>query len=218
MSTTVVTLVVLAAAVVLLAVLVYGAVRKRRSQRLHEQFGPEYGRTQERLGSRRQAERHLIDVRDRRQRVQVRPLTSDELERYQSEWYRVQATFVDLPAEAVAEADLLVSRIMRDRGYPVDDFEERADMVAADHPGVVEHYRFAHAVRVRQAQGTVDTETLREALVHYRALAEHLLDPRQAAAQAPAPAQSTPAPQPNATAQQPPPSEPPRQGGGHLPH
>ena len=93
-------------------------------------------------------------------------------------WQGVQQRFVDAPAESVAEADVLVMQVMRDRGYPVDDFERRAADVSVDHPDVVEHYRSAHAVAGRSRADGSDTEELRGAVVHYRALFEALLEDR----------------------------------------
>ena len=85
-------------------------------------------------------------------------------------------TFVDQPGPAVAEADELVSEVMRERGYPVsEDFEQRAADVSVDHPVVVEHYRAAHGISVRAPQGDAGTEDLRQAMVHFRALFDELL-------------------------------------------
>ena len=37
---------------------------------------------------------------------------------------------------------------MRDRGYPVEDFDDRAAIISVDHPVVVERYRRAHTIVV----------------------------------------------------------------------
>lgn len=87
-----------------------------------------------------------------------------------------QATFVDSPDTATREADLLVAEVMRDRGYPMDDFEQRAANISVDHPDVVNHYRSAHRVSLANENGEATTEELREAMVHYRALFDRLLD------------------------------------------
>jgi hypothetical protein len=86
------------------------------------------------------------------------------------DWQTTQAAFVDDPAVAVTDADRLIQRAMRERGYPVDDFEERAALVSVDHPLVVERYRRAHAVADANALGTASTESLRQAIQDYRAL------------------------------------------------
>jgi hypothetical protein len=65
---------------------------------------------------------------------------------------------------------------MEARGYPVGDFEQRAADVSVDHPQVVEEYRAADAIAERHARGQADTEDLRQAMVHYRALFDDLLE------------------------------------------
>jgi hypothetical protein len=82
----------------------------------------------------------------------------------------VQARFVDDPGGAVQEADTLIQSVMRERGYPVDDFEQRAADISVDHPHVVENYREGH----RLSSG--GTEQQRQAMVHYRALFDELVD------------------------------------------
>jgi len=83
---------------------------------------------------------------------------------------------VDAPETALRESDLLVTRVMRDRGYPMEEFDQRAADVSVDHPEVVENYRAAHAVYERLEAGDSDTEALRQAMVHYRALFQELLE------------------------------------------
>lgn len=165
-------------AVLAIALVVAGVViaRQRRSQRLQEGFGPEYGRALTEKGDRRAAEAELLERRDRRARLDIRELDPRSRERYAERWRDVQRTFVDDPRVAVGEADRLVSEVMRDRGYPVEeDFERRAADVSVDHPTVVENYRAAHAISLRAARGEAETEDLRQALVHFRALFEELL-------------------------------------------
>ena len=163
--------------VVVLIVLAALAMRSRSRARLQERFGPEYEREVTARGSERDAARHLSNVADRRDQLDIRPLDRTARDRYTRRWEAVQSEFVDRPGGALDEADRLITDVMRDRGYPVDDFSERAELVAADHPQVVEHYRAAHAAR-RNHQGrpgAVDTEELRQAFVHYRALFDELV-------------------------------------------
>ena len=168
------TLVWVLVALVVLAVVagvVWSALQARRRAALQQRFGPEYDREVDRAGDRRAAEAHLAEVADRRDRLEIRDLAPEAKARYDAQWQSVQARFVDEPGQAVADADGLVTAVMRDRGYPVEDFRERASMVAADHPDVVEHYRAAHDAHARHMQsGQADTEDLRQAFVHYRAL------------------------------------------------
>lgn len=166
-------LVVLAVAAVML---ILSAQRKKRRGELQDRFGPEYDRAVDEHGRRRDAERHLADVADRRDHLDIRELEPAERERYAAEWASVQASFVDDPVSAVGHADRLVAQVMRDRGYPVDDFETRHDMVAVDHPHIAENYRAAHAIRRRLGNDEgFDTDDMRQAFVHYRALFDELL-------------------------------------------
>jgi hypothetical protein len=168
--------VIVAILVVVVVVLAVLLMRSRRSQQLQEDFGPEYGRTVADRGDRREAESELAERRDRRAKLEIRELEPAARERYTERWAAAQRTFVDKPAPAVAEADALVSEVMRERGYPVsEDFEQRAADVSVDHPVVVEHYRAAHGISTRATQGDAGTEDLRQAMVHFRALFEELL-------------------------------------------
>jgi hypothetical protein len=167
-------IVIAVAALIVLGVVVWQMQTRKRTAELQDRFGPEYDRAVDQHGDRKTAEKQLADTASRRDSIEVRPLQPAERERYSAEWTQVQADFVDSPTAATREADRLVQSVMRDRGYPVDDFETRSQMLAADHPEVVEHYRAAHAVGSRQ--DPVDTEELRQAFVHYRALFELLLD------------------------------------------
>lgn len=167
--------VVIVAAVLLLAVVAW-QITRARSQRLRDRFGGEYDRTIERTGRRREAEAELREREKRREELEIRPLPPLSRERYAEEWRRVQARFVDEPAGAVAEADRLVAQVMRERGYPMDDFEQRAADVSVDHPAVVEDYRAGHAIYLAYDRGDAGTEDLRQAMVHYRALFAELLE------------------------------------------
>jgi hypothetical protein len=153
--------------------LIYYAKRQRETAQLQERFGPEYDRAVGEQGSRRSGEHHLADVASTRDKAEIRTLTPAERERYTERWTGVQADFVDDPAGAAHDADVLVGEVMRDRGYPLDDVEDRADLVATDHAELAGHYRAAHAVGRRAQDAT--TEELRQAFVHYRALFVELL-------------------------------------------
>jgi hypothetical protein len=128
----------------------------------------------------RTAEAELEDRRRRVEQLQIRPLPRNERERYEAAWYQVQGRFVDDPAGAMAQADLLVGEVMQARGYPMGDFETRAADISVDHPQVVENYRAAHAIALRTQGGQATTEELRQAMVHYRALFADLLGARPA--------------------------------------
>ncbi len=170
--------VVLGVAVVIVIVLaVLLAAANRRTTALRRQFGPEYERTVAATGHKRDAEADLEDRQDRRSQLPIRPLTATARERYQRDWRTVQSQFVDDPAGAVGGADRLIQLVMRERGYPVEDFDQRADDLSVDHPDVVENYRQGH--RMASASNGSDetsTEDLRQAMWHYRALFERLIE------------------------------------------
>jgi hypothetical protein len=169
--------VIVAIVVVALAVLVFAATRRRRSADLQHRFGPEYDRVVEERGDRREAESELQDRFSRRQEFEVRRLSPAARDRYAERWQHAQRDFVDQPAAAIADADLLVIEVMRARGYPVaDEFEQRAADVSVDHPEVVEHYRAAHGISERATDHRATTEDLRQAMIHFRALFDELLD------------------------------------------
>lgn len=168
------------AGVVVLALVVglWVGERARRRRALRARFGPTYDHAVERYGSRSRAEAELRERERRFEKAHLRPLTDAERERYAEMWRTTQARFVDDPAAAVGEADFLVSEVMRLRGYPAGDFEQRLADVAVGHPQLVDHYRDAWHVAERRRAGTASTEDLRQALVHYRALFDELLEVR----------------------------------------
>jgi hypothetical protein len=169
-------LVAILVVIVLLALLAFFAGRQRRSRKLQETFGPEYDRTVTETGDRRAAEAELQERTERREQFDIVPLEPEARARYVEAWRHTQAQFVDEPAEATREADRLITSVMRDRGYPVDDFEQRAADLSVDHPQVVDDYRAAHAIAAANDRSEASTEDLRQALVHYRSLFEDLLE------------------------------------------
>ena len=160
--------------VVVLAI-VAAAVSRRRRRHLQERFGSEYDRTLEGADHRRDAERQLRDREARHDELDLRPLSEASRQRYTQQWSDMQSGFVDRPQVAVSDADRLITDLMRERGYPVDDFETRSDLVSVDHPDVVENYRTAHGIAQRTVEGRTSTEDLRQAVISYRALFEEML-------------------------------------------
>jgi hypothetical protein len=179
------TVVVLLVILVIVLGLGWWATRYRRTHQLRQRFGDEYDRTLERTGSRRDTERTLSELAQRREQLRLRPLTAQQREAWVLQWNQVQSRFVDAPAEAVAIARELLPGLMRDRGYPTEDFDRRAALLATDHPVVVSEYRAAEQAYQRHLSGGgSSTEGLRQSLVHYRALFDALVDPRDAGGQA----------------------------------
>jgi cytoskeletal protein RodZ len=174
----VVWIIIAVVAVLVIGALVWFAMNNRRTEQLREQFGPEYDRTLEQTGDRRDAESELAERRARRESLEIRPLDSASRQRYADQWRDVQARFVDEPAAALTQANGLVIMVMRDRGYPTDDFEQRAADISVDHPQVVENYRAANAISERVDSDQASTEDMRQGLVHYRSLFAELLEER----------------------------------------
>jgi hypothetical protein len=167
-----------AVVVVLLAIIGVLVARQQRSRKLKADFGPEYDRVVAERGDQRSAENELVGRRKRVSEFEIRPLAPADRERYVERWGATQRKFVDKPEAAVREAHLLVQQVMHDRGYPVDeDFQQRAADLSLDHPEVVENYRAAQSISLRAEQGQADTEQLRQAMVHFRALFDDLLAP-----------------------------------------
>ena len=174
----------IAAAVLIALTLVLAAVlattSRRRTRRLKEHFGAEYTRAVDDTGDRRAAETELVAREGNRKRLDIVALSPDAHQRFVQQWVEVQRSFVDEPSEAVGFADRLVTEVMRERGYPISDFEQRAADISVDHPDTVEHYRAAHTLHLAQVQADIGTEAQRQAFVHYRALFEQLLGPDHA--------------------------------------
>ena len=169
-------IVIAIAAVVVLAAIAWSAYNIRRRKGLQDRFGSEYDRTVADAPSRREAESDLAERQKRRDELEVRPLEQEARDRYASEWHNTQAKFVDDPEDAVGDADRLIQQVMRDRGYPVEDFDQRASDLSVDHPEVISNYRAAHGISIANERGSASTEDLRTAMVHYRALFEELLE------------------------------------------
>jgi hypothetical protein len=151
------------------------AARRRRTMALRQRFGTEYDRTLDARDGQRAAEADLRDRERERGRLDIKPLSEVSRARYAGEWRAAQQSFVDQPEEATAAAYDLVNRVMAERGYPMRDFDARADLVSVDHPDVVENYRVAHGIHERAQHQQASTEDLREAMIRYRSLFEELL-------------------------------------------
>jgi hypothetical protein len=178
LSTTQIIIIIAVAAVVVLAIVgIALSMRKRRTEKLRTRFGnAEYTRAVTEGGSQRKAEASLNERAVRVERLHIRPLGAGDRTRFIDSWAKVQARFVDGPGSAVTDADQLLTDVMASRGYPVSDFEQRANDISVDHPLVLENYRAAHRSALRQSKGEADTEDLRQAMIHFRTLFEELVN------------------------------------------
>ncbi len=151
-------------------------VERQRSRQLQTHFGPEYEHALAGFGHRRAAERALVDRTRRVDKLQIRPLTRARRDELHEQWQALQSQFVDDPASAIREAHTLLATVMREEGYPTTKFDEEVELLSVHHPDAVQHYRAAHRLAAERARGAGGTEDLRQAMIHYRALFDDLLN------------------------------------------
>ena len=163
-------------AVIVVMILAWYLMRERRTSRLRSRFGPEYEYAMREFGNRPKAEDALAAREKRMEKIHVHPLAHEDRDRFSDQWHEVQARFVDDPSGSISDADRLVCDVMKARGYPMSEFDHRAEDLSVDHPHVVRNYRAAHQIAVRHDKGQASTEDLRQGLVYYRDLFDELLD------------------------------------------
>ncbi|WP_433828732.1 hypothetical protein ACQP2E_05210 [Actinoplanes sp. CA-015351] len=168
------TIVLIVVVLLVLAALAFGIPAMRR-RRLQQTFGPEYDRVVADTGNRTEAERELNERTKRHAQFELSPLSPESRSKYSAAWEEVQIRFVDDPKQAVSTADELVTKLITERGYPTGDYDEHLANLSVEHASTLEHYRSAHDISVRSKNDETETEDLRQALVHYRALFADLL-------------------------------------------
>jgi hypothetical protein len=173
---TVIVLAVVLALIALIALAFWIWSQQRRRKELQERFGPEYDAEIRRVGDRGRAEKELETRQERVEKLNIRPLADADRTRFADAWQAAQARFVDDPSGALLEADRLVTEVMRTRGYPMAEFDQRAADISVDHPQVIERFRAAHAIAGEADHGEASTDEMRQGLLHYRALFEELLE------------------------------------------
>jgi len=180
-TTYLILIIAVAAFVILAALYLLVRARRKRSERLQNELGPEYDHTVQAMGGRKKAQVELDERRKHVETLDIRPLTASERGQYLADWTAVQSKFVDEPGQAIVLADRLITQAMEMRGYPVSDFEQRAADLSVNYPALVSDYRAAREIAVRNEQHLADTEELRQAMIHYRSLFEQLLGPEPVA-------------------------------------
>jgi hypothetical protein len=175
-NTTIITIVGALIAFAAIAAVVWMFLQKTQSEKLRSRFGPEYDRVAEVEGGRGRAEKTLHEREKRVGRLNIIPLSPKDRNRFAGAWKQEQVGFVDDPPSAVANADILVTEVMRTRGYPMGDFEQRAADISVDHSSVVKSYRIAHDIALRDSGDATSTEALRTAFLHFRMLFDDLLE------------------------------------------
>jgi hypothetical protein len=178
MDTTNTTVIILAVVVAFIIGGMLGMLmnRRQRTKRLQEKFGPEYERTVSEIGNARQAENDLEARLDHVRTLDIRPLSADEIHHFRNEWQMTQAEFVDEPLAAMQKSDRLIREVMKAKGYPVEDFEQRVADISVDYPELVADYRGLHLIALKGGDEEVSTEEMRQAMIHGRALFENLVN------------------------------------------
>jgi Tfp pilus assembly protein PilX len=171
---------------VALVVLVIGTITAMRRRQLRQRFGPEYDRVAGEMRSQRKADAELAERERRVRSLDIHPLDETIRVKYAAEWAAIQERFVDQPEEAVTQAGMLVTSVMKDRGYPTEDHDQIVADLSVEHAGTLDHFRAAHQISMQTEEGTAGTENLRLAMLHYRALFSDLLGPPSQAPQSPA--------------------------------
>jgi hypothetical protein len=172
MSTGAIVAIIVAVALVILVIASMSIVRRRQ---LRRRFGPEYDRVAGEMHSQRKAGAELAERERRVRSLDIRPLDETTRVRYAAEWTAIQERFVDQPEQAVTQAGLLVTSVMKDRGYPTEGHDQILADLSVEHAGTLDHFRAAHQIGMQAQAGAAATEDLRLAMLHYRALFSDLL-------------------------------------------
>jgi hypothetical protein len=175
MNSTYILIAVVLILVIMGAILAPVFARRKRSDKFHDKFGPEYDRTVETAGNEKKAQKELGERQKHVDTLNIRPLSISERERYQSEWTAVQSKFVDQPAQATLDADHLIMEVMQIRNYPVSDFDQRAADISVNYPTLVSNYRAAREIAIKNKNHTANTEDLRQAMIYYHSLFKELV-------------------------------------------
>ena len=190
---------------VALVILVIGTITAMRRRQLRQRFGPEYDRVASEMRSQRKADAELAERERRVRSLDTHPLDERIRIKYAAEWTAIQERFVDQPEQAVTQARMLVTSVMKDRGYPTEDHDQILADLSVEHAGTLDHFRAANQISMQAEEGTAGTENLRLAMLHYRALFSDLLGhPSQAQQSGP----------PSAAATEPPPGAAPAAAPG----
>jgi hypothetical protein len=164
-------------ALIIVAAMIARGARRSRTESLRQKFGNEYDHAVGEAGSRKRAEQELLARAEQVKKYNITPLSAADQQRFRADWVKVEQRFIERPTTAVVEADELVAEIMRTRGYPMGDFERHAADLSVTHPSIVEHYRAGHRA-IADTKSAPSTEDMRQAMLHYRALFDELIDDR----------------------------------------
>lgn len=149
--------------------------RRKRSERFHDLFGSEYDSAVQRLGNEKEAQAELDERRKHVETLNIRPLSMNEREHYLADWKDVQFKFIDDPGQAIVNADRLIMEVMQVRAYPISGFEQRSADVSISYPALVNNYRSAQEIALKNEHQQADNEELRQAMIYYRSLFDELI-------------------------------------------
>jgi hypothetical protein len=166
---------IVVAVIIVAAAVAFFAMEVRR-RRLQQRFGPEYERLAAEHESRRRAEAELTERERRVADLNIRPLSPDARARYRADWKVIQERFVEAPAQALTDAARLVAAVMRDRGYPTENYDQILADLSVGHSRTLSRFRDAHEISVRASANGASTEDMRKAMIDYRALFQELAD------------------------------------------
>lgn len=168
--------IIIVLAVIIITILVAGLMRrKKHSDELRRKFGPEYEYA---IKKERDTHKAEIDLEEREKHVNklnIHPLEEKLKSQYSIEWMDIQTKFVDDPRGAVDQANRLITEVMVARGFPVEDFEQRAADLSVLYPDFVPNYRNAYDIASKGKNNGTSTEALRQAMVYYHSMFDELL-------------------------------------------
>jgi hypothetical protein len=168
-------IVAIVVAVIVIGVVLASVLAVRRRRRLQQRFGPEYDRLAGEHNSKRKAEAELTDRERRVRDLDIQPLTQTARAGYSAQWASIQEQFVNAPADALSGAQMLITAVMTERGYPAEEDDQVLADLSVEYSATLDHYRAAKEISDSAAAGTASTEDLRLAMIHYRALFGDLL-------------------------------------------
>jgi hypothetical protein len=166
-------IVIVVAVIIVAAAVAFFAMNARR-RGLRQRFGPEYERLASEHESRRKAEAELAGRERRVAELNIRPLRPDARARYRAEWAVIQERFVEAPADALTAAARLVTAVLRDRGYPAENYGQVLADLSVGHSQALSGFRHAHEVSMRADAHGASTEDMRRAMINYRTLFQEL--------------------------------------------
>ncbi len=165
------TLLIVIIMIVVVAVVLAVALMRRRAA--YQATGPEYDRLRREMGPRRAK----AEFARRRQRVAglgIKPLGDNRRAAYEAQWTATQEDFIESPSKATRSAGSLVTAVAAERGYPVDDENQFLTDLSVYHGRPLDGYRQAR--KLTEQADVVNTELLRKAVLHHRAMFQDLLE------------------------------------------